>query len=376
MQPNKHLLTVPPNIGGKPVEDVEAELGISEMVRLGSNENSFGPSPLALAAFQDALTDAHRYPGVAERELRQKLAALHNARDGAAFDAANLMTGNGLSDVIRMIAHAYLCGEGQAIYCNPTFPLYGIFARMYGATTVAVPHANFEYNLDAMADAITPDTRVIYVCNPNNPTGTLVSRERVDRFMQRVPPTVMVAFDEAYYELVEDRAYSNSVEYVKAGYENVIVLRGFSKVYGLANLRVGYAIAAKPTIEYLSRAQIVYNSSDAAMRAASAALDDVQHVEKTRSLLARERTFLYKGFAALGLSYIPSYTNFILLVNLPYEAKAIDQELLRRGVLVRPMGGFGMPDALRVTIGTHEENERLLGGLAQTLQLKAGTVAG
>ncbi len=364
---NPHLLTVPLNVGGRPTEEVQAEMGLEEMVRLGSNENAFGPSPRAVAAFQDALKQAHRYPGIADRNLRTRLAAHYNKLYGADLTLENFVTGNGLSDVLRMIAHAFLFGSGEAIYCNPTFPLYGLFARMYGARAIPVPHDRFRHNLPGMAQAITPETRVVYICNPNNPTGTMVTPGEVDAFMAQVPPHVVVVFDEAYYDFVDDPTYSNTFEYVKRGQDNVLVLRGFSKVYGMANLRIGYAVGTRAMIEYLAHAQIVYNTSDAVLRAAAAALDDEEHVQATRRWIACEREYLYQGLGALGVEFVPSHANFILLVNLPLPAKVIDAGLLRRGIIARPMGGFGMPDAIRVTVGKHEENEAFLHALGEIL---------
>ncbi len=362
---NPHLLSVPANVGGRPTEDLRAEYGLADMVQLGSNENAFGPSPLAVAAFQTAANDAHRYPGTGDRDLRRKLAARFSAGETVSLDASNFVTGNGLSDVLRMIAHAFLFDRGESIYCSPTFPLYGIFTRMFGATAIAVPHDQFRYNLRGIIDAITSETRVIFVCNPNNPTGTLVTRAEVTAFMAGVPPSVVVIFDESYYDFVQDPAYTDSIDYVRRGQDNVLVLRSFSKVYGLANLRIGYAIGTHPMIEYLTRARIVYNTSDAVLRAASAALDDQTHVQRTRQLLALEREYLYEAFAALHLNFIPTEANFVLLVDLPMDVGTMDCELLRRGIIVRPMGGFGMPSAIRVTIGTHVENEKLIAALRQ-----------
>ena len=299
--------------------------------------------------------------------LRRKLAAYYGADEGVSLDAENFLTGNGLSDVLRMIAHAFLFGGGEAIYCTPTFPLYGIYARMYGATPVAVPHDHFRYNLPAMANAITPETRVIFVCNPNNPTGTLVSRKEVTEFMARVPASAVVVFDESYYDFVQDPAYTDSIEYVRRGQNNVIVLRSFSKGFGLANLRIGYAIGTHSTIGYLSRARIVFNTSDAILRAAAAALDDQDHLERTRRSMAREREYLQEELAALPLHFVPTQANFLLLVDLPLDAHTLECELLRRGIMVRPMGGFGMPQAVRVTIGTHAENEKLVAALRSVL---------
>ncbi|MBI4787131.1 MAG: histidinol-phosphate transaminase [Chloroflexi bacterium] len=364
---NSHLLTVPAYIGGKPIEQVQEDYGLTDVIKLGSNENSLGPSPLAVAAFQDALQNAHRYPGIADKHLRQKLATCFNAAGGAPLSDANFMTANGLSDFLRQLAHAFLFDGGESIYCNPTFPLYPIFTKMFGGTPVAVLHRDFRYNLAAMGDAITERTRVMFICNPNNPTGTTVTRAEVETLMARVPPSIVVVFDESYYDFVDDPAYSNALDYVRAGQDNVIVLRSFSKVYGLANLRIGYAIATAPMIEYLQHAQIVFNTGDPVLRAAMAALDDTAHVQRVRRLVQTEREYLYRGFEELGLTCVPSQANFILLTQLPRDVKTLDRELLTRGIIVRPMGGFGMPDAIRVTIGTHPENERLLNALKEIL---------
>ncbi len=364
---NPHLLTVPAYVGGKPIEQVQEEYGLSDVVKLGSNENPLGPSPLAAAAFADALKDAHRYPGVADTQLRQKLAA-HYTRADASFGEENFLTGNGLGDVLRMIAHAFLFDGGESIYCDPTFPLYPIFTKMFGGVAVSVPHANFRYNLPAIAAAITERTRVIFICNPNNPTGTIVTREEVAAFMRQVPPSAVVVFDESYFDFVDDANASNAIDFVTAGCDNVVVLRGFSKIYGMANLRIGYAIGTPAMIHYLHHAQIVFNTGDPILRAAAAALDDRAHVEKTRKLIAEERQFLYRGLAELDVSYVPAHTNFVLLTNLPRDVSAINEGMLRRGVIIRPMGGFGMPDAMRVTIGTHEQNERMLNALRQVLE--------
>ena len=364
---NSHLLTVPAYIGGKPIEEVQEEYGLTDVIKLGSNENSLGPSPLAVAAFHDALHNAHRYPGIADRHLRQKLATCFNASGGAPLTAANVITSNGLSDFLRQLAHAFLFDGGESIYCNPTFPLYPIFTKMFGGTPVAVTHVDYRYNLPAIADAITENTRVIFVCNPNNPTGTTVTRQEVETLMARTPPSVVVVFDESYYDFVDDPGYTNSLDYVRAGQDNVIVLRSFSKVYGMANLRIGYAIATPPMIEYLQHAQIVFNTGDPVLRAAMAALDDTAHVQRVRQLIQTERVFLYDGFQQLELPFVPSQANFILLTHLPREVKLLDRELLTRGIIVRPMGGFGMPNAIRVTIGTHPENERLLRALQEIL---------
>jgi len=365
---NPHLLAVPANIGGKPTEQVEAEYGVTDAVELGSNENSFGPSPRAVAAFKDALKNAHRYPGVADKRLRRKLAAHFNARDAASFTERNFLTGNGLTDVIRMLIQAFVFDGGETITCTPTFPMYWILTQEYGGKSIQVPHTNYRHDLPAMADAITERTRIVFICNPNNPTGTLVTRDEIAAFMARVPPSVVVVIDEAYSDFVDAADYSNALDYAQQGHNPVIVLRTFSKSYGLAGLRVGYAIGTPAMIEYLAHAQIVFNTGDPTLYAAMAALDDHAYLAHARALIATEKQFLYDGLARLDLQYVPTQANFILLIDLPRDVKTINEGLLRRGVIVRPMGGFGMPDAIRVTIGTHEQNEKMLDAMKDVLK--------
>jgi histidinol-phosphate aminotransferase len=364
---NSNLLKVPAYIGGKPIEVVQEEYGLTDVIKLGSNESPLGPSPLAVAAFQDALQKAHRYPGIADRRLRYKLAAHYNARFGTALTEGNFLTGNGLTDVLRMIVQAFIFDGGESIYCNPTFPMYPILTQAVGGQAVPVPHHDYRYNLSAMAEAINHNTRLLFICNPNNPTGTTVACDEVQAFMKRVPPSAAVVFDESYYDFVEDPHYSNALDYVQAGQDNVIVLRGFSKSYGMANLRIGYAIATAPMIEYLSHAQLVFNTGDATLYAAAAALDDHAYLRAAQELIWCEKQFLYQGLSDLELSYVPTQANFMLLIHLPRDVKTINEEMLRRGVIIRPMGGFGMPDAIRVTIGTRAENERLLQAFAEVL---------
>lgn len=364
---NPHLLNVPLYVAGKPIEEVQDEYGLTQVVKLASNENPLGLSPLALSAFQAALRDAHRYPAMGDRNLRCKLAVLYNEQYDTTFTQANFMTGNGIGDILRMIAEAFLFDGGETVYSSPTFPLYRILTTQFGGKCIPVPHKHYHHDLSAMLDAITPDTRLVILCNPNNPTGTLISRDHVDEFMARVPPHVVVVFDESYYELVEDPHYSNAVAHIDQGRDQVLLLRGFSKVHGMANLRIGYALGTPSMIEYLHHGQIVFNTGDPIFYAAMAALDDHAHITRVRELIATEKHYLYEGFSELDLTFIPTAANFILLVDLPRPAQFIYEELLKRGVIVRVPAGFGLPDALRVTIGTHPENEMFLRALQDVL---------
>ncbi len=365
---NPSILTVPANIGGKATEEVQAEYELTEVIESGSNENPLGPSPLAVAALQDALKNANRYPGIADRLLRKKLAMHYNACYAATFTEQNFLTGNGLTDVIRMIIQAFIFDGGETIISAPTFPMYRVLTGMYNGKCTQVPHKDYRHDLDATARAITSDTRLVFICNPNNPTGTLVTRDEVAAFMSRVPPSVVVVFDEAYGDFVGDPAFSNSIDYVKAERDNAVVLRSFSKSYGMAGLRIGYAVGTRAMIEYLMHAQLVFNTGDPILYAAMAALDDRAYLERSRNLVASERQFLYDGFSQLELQYVPTQTNFVLLINLPREVQVINEGMLRHGVIVRPMAGFGMPGAIRVTIGTRTENGKMLRALQEVLE--------
>jgi histidinol-phosphate aminotransferase len=373
---NPHLLTVPLYVAGRPIEEVQEEYGLTDVIKLASNENPLGASPLAVAAFQRTLADANRYPGTGDRHLREKLAAWYNARCGGGFKREHFLTGNGISDILRMIFESFVFAEsgngrcaGEVVYSTPTFPLYRILAQRYGGACIPVPHRAYHHDLPAMREAITPDTRLVILCNPNNPTGTVIGRGEVEEFLAAVPPQVVVVFDESYYELVEDAEYSNAHEYVLGGRDQVLLLRGFSKVHGLAGLRIGYAVGTPAMIEYLHHAQLVFNTGDPVMYAAMAALDDAAHLDRVRALIHAERQFLYRALSDLDIAFVPTEANFILLVDLPREAAWLEHELLKRGVIVRVPAGFGLPDALRVTIGTHAENERFVAALRDTLEL-------
>lgn len=359
---NPDLLTVPLYIGGKPIEEVQEEYGLEDVIKLASNENVVGPSPMAVAAMQAAMQNLHRYPGIEDRRLRQKLARI----TGPGFDERNFLIGNGLCDVLRMISQGFLYGGGDALMASATFPMYRILTRLFGASPVFVPLKDYRHDLLAMADRITNRTRLLYVCSPNNPTGTINTEAECDALMARIPPHVLVIFDESYRGYEDDPAYPDTTRYVGQGL-NAIVCRSFSKIPGLAGLRCGYAVARPDLIGYLEHAQLPFNTSSIALAGAAASLDDVEHTERSRRLVHDEKRYLYQAFTRLGLRFIPTQANFIQLVDLPADHKAICEALLRRGVIVRPMDGFGMPGTIRVTIGWHEENERLIEELGVVL---------
>ncbi len=360
---NPNLLKVPLYIAGKSVEEVQEELGLEDVIKLASNENALGPSPLAVAAAQHTLADAHRYPGVADRDLRRRLAPLAHP----AFDEHWVLIGNGATDVLRLICQAFIFDGGETVTCSVTFPMYHIDTTMFGGQTVRVPPtANLAFDLPAMAQAIGPDTRLVFVCTPNNPTGLICGRAEVDAFMAQVPEPVVVVFDESYRDFVEDPDYPDPAEYVAAG-RNVIVVRSFSKTAGLANLRVGYALARPELIEYLCHAQPPFNTGAVSLAAACASLDDRDYRERSCRQVAEGRQALYDGLDALGVSYVRSQANFVLLMDLPMPGAALAERLTRRGVIVRGMGAWGLPQAVRVTVGPLEHMPRFLEALREEI---------
>ncbi len=359
---NENLLATPVHVAGKPIEEVRKEYGLETVIKLASNENPLGPSPLAVEAVREAIADAHRYPGPAETELRSKLAELV----GSGFDEDNIIIGNGSCDILRMLCLGFLYGGGESIICTSTFPLYRIYTQMFGGKLVLVEAKDHAYDLPAMAERINEDTRLLFIANPNNPTGTVLTQQQIDDFMERVPDHVVVVFDEAYYDYVEREDYADTRKYIKQN-RNVIILRTFSKIYGLAGLRVGYGVAKKEMIEYLQHALSPFHVASVNLIGAKTSLDDVEHIERSKRTNAEGKRYLYGQFDRLDLPYVSSECNFILLVDVKHNEEAVWEALLRRGVIVRPGAPFGAPGALRVTIGTREENERVIWALEQAL---------
>lgn len=363
---NPNLLKVPLYIAGKSVEEVQQEYGLADVIKMASNENALGPSPMAVEAAAKALSQAHLYPGIAERELRRAVAP----RIHPSFDERNALIGNGATDVIRMITQSFIFDGGEMVTCSAAFPMYHLFTTMFGGKPILVPPtSDLRFDLRAIAAAITADTRLVYLCAPNNPTGLVFGKAEVAEFMKRAPENVVVVFDEAYFDFVDEGAdYGTGAEYVVAG-RNAIVVRSFSKSAGLANMRVGYAVARPDIIEYLHHAQLPFNNGAVALTAARASLDDHEYLRRSRQMAHEEREWLCAALDALDVSYVRSQANFILLTNLPLPAAALAEALIRRGgVVVRPMAAWGMPNAVRATLGTRAENERFAAALNAVLE--------
>jgi histidinol-phosphate aminotransferase len=344
------------------VEEVERELGIPDAVKLASNENPLGPSPRAVDAIAAALKNLHRYPDGGGHYLRQRLARKFN------LTPDHFILGNGTNELLELVARVFLVPGDEAIYAHPAFVVYDMVVQVTGARKVRVPLREYAHDLEAMAAAVTPRTKMIFVANPNNPTGTCVAPGAIARFMARVPEPVLVVFDDAYYEYLPPDLQPDTVRYVREG-RPVLVLRTFSKIYGLAGLRIGYGITPPAVNEILNRVRQPFNTNDLAQRAALAALDDDEHVERCRRVNEEGKHYLTAELQALGVRVVPTAANFFL-IDVARSGPGVADALLRKGVIVRPVAGAGLPTHLRVTIGTPTENRQFVAALRAVL---AGT---
>ncbi len=347
---------------GKPIEDVARELGLKpeQIIKLASNENPLGPSPKALAAMRDAVERAHFYPDGGGYYLREAVAKKMG------LDRSNVILGCGSNEIIEFVGKAFLNPGDDIIAARHSFAVYKLMATLFGANTIEVPDPNFAHDLEAMLAAITPKTKEIFIANPNNPTGTLLSQEQIDRFMARVPENIVVVFDEAYYEFLPNPP--DVLKYVREG-RNVVVLRTFSKIQGLASLRIGYGLAKAELIDVLQKTRQPFNANGIAQAGALAGLLDDEHQIKTRDLTIEGREWMQQQFAKLGLEYVPGHANFILVKV--GKGKECFQALMRKGVIIRDMTSYALPEYVRVSIGTREQNERFLAELQEYLRQAA-----
>ena len=361
VHPQKGLDAIKAYVPGKPIDEVKREFGLDDVVKLASNENPLGVAPHALAAMRAALDRINVYPDGASFDLRTALAD----RFSVAFE--QVAVGNGADDLILQTSMAYLDEGDEVVVSRTSFPIYDVYASAMRAIMIKTPLApGYRIDLEAMADAITDRTKLVYLCNPNNPTGTIVSQAEVDRFLARVPERVLIILDEAYAEMVDSRQYPDSLHYVREGRKNIMVLRTFSKVYGMAGVRLGYAFAHANTIAPLFKVKPAFTVNVLAQAAGIGALQDSEFLAKSVEVNRSGRQFLYGEFERLGLDYAESHTNFIL-VRIGAAAPAVHQGLLKRGMIVRPCGGYELPEFLRVSIGTQEQNERFIATLEEAL---------
>lgn len=345
---------------GRPIEEVARELQLDPagVIKLASNENPLGPSRLAIAALRRALSGVNLYPDGSAFYLKQKLA------ERLGVTPAHLVLGNGSNEILEMIGHALLSAEAEVVVSQYCFAVYPIVTALFGARLVTVPARQYGHDLDAMLAAVTPATRVVFVANPNNPTGTIVPREALRSFLDRIPENVLVAMDEAYIEFLQDPP--DFVEDLRHGLRtNLILLRTFSKIYGLAGLRLGYGIAHPEVIAQFEKIRQPFNINLLAQTAAITALDDQAHADRTRKVNRQGLRLYAREFKRMGLEFVPSAANFIL-VRVGH-AGAVFQELQRLGVIVRPMGGYELPEWIRISVGTAAQNKRCLEALRQVL---------
>jgi histidinol-phosphate aminotransferase len=357
-----YVRSIAPYQPGKPISELAREMGLDEaaIVKLASNENPRGIGPRTRAAIEAAIGDIARYPDGNGFELKQALSRRYGV------DMASVVLGNGSNDVLELVALAFLGPGRAAVFSQHCFAVYPLATQARGARSIVVPAKNFGHDLEAMARAIDDETYVAWIANPNNPTGTFVKAEAVEAFLRRVPERVLVVIDEAYNEYLPQELRADSTRWLKR-HPNVVITRTFSKAYGLAGLRVGYALAHPSVADVMNRVRQPFNVNSIALAAAVAALDDMEFVARSYAENLNGLRQLEEGARRLGLDFIPSFGNFITVrVG---KAAEVYKRLLRRGVIVRPVGGgYGLPEHLRVTIGTAQENDKFLSALAASLK--------
>ena len=352
------LRHISPYVPGKPIQEVQRELGLTGIIKLASNENPLGPSPMALTAIRNALNDIHRYPEGSAFYLKRRLAEHLNV------PPEMLLISSGSSEAISLFLEAFTLAGDEIVMPTPSFIIYAILSHMLGAVPIPVAlEKDFTYDLDAFADRITPRTKFVILCSPNNPTGTVIRRDQWESFLKRVPENVFIISDEAYFEYVESPEFGSGFPHLDRG--NVIVVRTFSKIYGLAGLRIGYGIANEHVIGVIEKIRPPFNTTGIAQEAALAALDDREHVRRSAALNSVGKKFLCREFSRLGIAYTPTEANFILC-RFAGSATKLVKDLEQRGIIIRLVQGFGLPDNfVRITIGTHEENEALIRALEE-----------
>lgn len=355
-----HIDNIAPYIPGKPIEVLEREWGVKNALKFASNENPLGPSPLAIKAIRESAHLWNRYPDATSFFLRQKLAERFD------LPMEQFIIGNGSNELIELVCHLFLGPGDEAVVGHPSFPMFKIAIDIMGAKPVLVPLKDYRFDLAAMQRAVTPRTKVVFVCNPNNPTGTIVTEPEVEQFMQGLPETAVVVFDEAYHEYVQHPEYPDSLRYLKEG-RLVVALRTFSKVYALAGLRVGYGISSEEMISLINRVRMPFNVTCVGQVAALASLNDDSQITRSLKVNSEGMAFFGEKLSGMGLEMIKSEANFFL-VDLKMDGRIACEELERKGLILRPMKPFGLPEGfVRIAMGTQRENERLVEGLKEVL---------
>jgi len=354
------ILSIKPYKPGKPLEELEREYGIERSIKLASNENPLGPSPMAVQAIQEAIGKLNRYPDGSGHDLIEKIS------EHMGVSPNNIILGNGSDEIIGMLTCALLRSGDEAILPQPSFLMYEIMIRFADATPVFVPLTDIAIDLKAMKASITPKTRMVFLCNPNNPTGTVISQKDFEDFIKSLPPEMVVVVDEAYFEFVRDqKKYVSSIEYLDET-RPLVTLRTFSKLYGLAGLRIGYGIMPAAITDLLNRVRQPFNANSLAQVGARAALDDKDFKKKTLALIYEGLDFLYAELDRLGIKYFPTQANFFL-IDVEKKADEVFESMLRHGVIIRSMASYGYPRYIRVNVGLKAENARFIEVLEQVL---------
>lgn len=360
VKPQRGLDRIEPYVPGKPIEEVQREYGLQNVIKLASNENPLGPSPRAVVAMREALARVNIYPDGQSYYLRQAIAR------HLGLDPEQVSVGNGADGIIVQTCLAYLEEGDEVVVSRSSFPVYDVYTHVMRATLVKTPLKEYGIDLRAMAQAINKRTKIVFVCNPNNPTGTVVTAPEVEEFLAAVPDRVLVVFDEAYYEFVDTEAFPDTLQYIREGRQNVMTIRTFSKVYGLAGIRLGYAAAVPELLAPLNVVREPFAVNLLAQAAGLAVLGDEDFLRASVVANRAGRLFLYREFERLGLFAIRSHTNFVL-VRVGPQAGQVARALLERGVIVRPCGGYDLDEFLRVTVGSAEQNARLVAALEEVL---------
>lgn len=345
---------------GKPIEELIRELNLKgEVIKLASNENPLGTSPLAVEAMERTIKESHLYPDDNCFYLRNTLAQRFKVMP------EEIIVGNGSVEILPLVTLAYLGQDDSAITSEGAFIWFKIAVNIAGARLIEVPMKNYTYDLKGILEAIKPNTKIIYIDNPNNPTGTMLTKEKIDDFFKQLPANILVIMDEAYYEYVTDPHYPNSFKYFNEG-KDILILRTFSKIYGLAGARLGYGFAKKEIIADLMKLRLSFNVNRISQSAGIAAIEDYEHVEKGRKVNEAGKEFLYDAYKKLGLFYLPSYGNFIF-VDFDRDNQIVFEALQQEGIITRTIKEYGFPNALRITIGIEHQNRRLIKALGKVL---------
>lgn len=354
----ERIRSLKPYIPGKPIKELERELGIKNAIKLASNENPLGPSPKAMKRIKEFAKEVHFYPDGGCYYLREKLAQKLKVPPQC------LVFGTGSNEIIELVIKAFGANK-RAVIGTHSFLIYKIILSMYGAEIIEVPFKDFRYDVDGIIKTFSKNPTLIFIDSPNNPTGTIVTKDELKEIVRNLPQDTLLVVDEAYYEFVRSRDYESAIKYLKDGHKNILVLRTFSKAYGLAGLRIGYGVGSAEVIEILNKVRQPFNVNAVAQEAALSALDDTEHIRKTIELTQKGKDFLYKEFSKLGLDFVRSHSNFVLVKV--GDGKMVFEKLLRKGIIVREMSAYGFPEYIRVTVGKMNELKRFIKALKEVL---------